>query len=221
MERHPRPVSTWERETRERAPRNQPFQPLTLRGERGEVACRYYALPGARAGAVWAGATDDWDTPARGLYPRLCSWLQDEGIASLRIRLRRPRDLAQCVADVRTGIHYLAGQGISRLALIGHGRGGAAVMQAAIGLRAARAVVALAPVGVAGPIERLGPRCSLLLLHGADDRVLPWSAVRPIYERAREPKDVLLYSGAGHSLDEAADAVCDRVHDWVVEELIP
>lgn len=222
MERDQRPSSAWGPQARERAPRSQPFHPLTLRGERGEVACRYYALPGTPAGAVWVGTTGDWDTPARALYPRLCESLQGEGIASLRVRLRRPRDLAQCVADIRTGIQYLAGQGMTRLALIGHGRGAAAVIQAAVGLRAARTVVALATDGGgAAPIEDLGPRCSLLLLHGSDDRVIPWSAARSVYELAREPKDLLLYPGAGHTLDEVADAVRDTVHDWLGGELIP
>ncbi len=223
MERHHhRPASTREPQARERAPHSQPFHPLTLRRERGEVACRYYALPGAQAAAVWVGTTDDWDTPARALYPRLCQSLQEEGIASLRVRLRRPRDLTQCVADIQTGIHYLAGQDITRLALIGHGRGGAAVIEAAMGLRAVRTVVALAADGAgAGPIERLGPRCSLLLLHGSDDPVLSWSAARAVYELAREPKELLLYPGAGHALDEVADGVRDTVHDWIVGELIP
>lgn len=201
--------------------REQPFHPLTLRGERGEVACRYYALPGAQAAAVWVGTTSDWDTPARALYPRLCELLQEEGIASLRIRLRRPGDLGRSIADIRTGIRYLAGQGIVRLALIGHGRGGAAVIRAAIGLRPACTVVALAPDAKdAAPAERLGPRCSLLLLQGTDDRVVPPSAARSLYESAREPKDFVLYPGAGHALDEAADTVCDTVHDWIMGELI-
>lgn len=222
MERHQSLPYTREPGENEHSRHRMPFQPLTLRAESGEVACRYYALPGARGAAVWVGTTSDWDTPARALYPRLCESLREDGIASLRIRLERPNDPLRCVADIRAGTHYLAGQGVRRLALIGHGRGGVAVIQAAGELRAARAVVALAPDGDgAGAIERLGPRCSLLLLQGDADPVVAWSAAALLYELAREPKDFVLYRGAGHTLDEVADAARNTVRDWVVGELGP
>lgn len=197
------------------------FQPLTLRGAGGELACRYYALPGATAAAVWVGTAGDWDSPAQRLYPRLADALREEGIAaSLRVSLRRPRDPAQNVADLRAALDYLGGQGMRRLALIGHGRGAVAAVQAAVGVRAVRTVVALAPDGDASAVvERLGPRCSLLLLHGSADRVVTPSAASLLYELAREPKDIVLYAGAGHALDEAADAARRRVREWLRGEL--
>lgn len=225
MQRHHRPdhqrTDTRGPQARERAPQRPSFYPLTLRGERNEIACRYYAHPGAQAAAVWVGTTDEWDSPARALYPRLCERLQEEGIASLRVCLHRPRDLAHCIADIHAGIHYLSGQGIARLALIGHGRGATAVIHAAVGLRFARTVIALAAEGGgAEAIERLGPRCSLLLLHGDDDRVAPVAGAQAIYEFAREPKELLRYAGTGHDLDEVADGVGDTVHAWITGELL-
>src|SRR4051794_15003136 len=91
------------------------------------------APPGActPGGARDCGAGGGWDSPARGLSPRLCEELRAEGIASLRVCFRNPADLAGCVLDVRAGLAYLEHGGAEKVALAGHSLGGAVVIQAA------------------------------------------------------------------------------------------
>lgn len=205
----------------QRSHTDESYQPVRLVTNRGDVACRFYEAPGARHGAVWVGgAGGGWDTPARNLYPRLCQDLLREGVASLRVRFRNPRVLDEAVHDVQAGLAFLRGKGVDVLALVGHSFGGAVVIQAAEADAGVRTVVALATQSYgAEPAAWLGPRCSVLLLHGTDDEVLPASCSRHVYHIAQDPKHLILYPGTGHVLNEAADEVHQVVRDWILSAL--
>ena len=197
------------------------MRPVTVETSRGRVACRYTWIPGTRAAALFVGGVGGgWDTPANDLYPRLAEELAADAIASLRVRFRDPTDLDEAVFDVLAGGSFLVDEGRDRLALVGHSFGGAVVIRAAAALPSARTVVTLATQGYgAAPVRDLGPRCSVLLVHGTQDRVLPPSSSEYVYELAREPKRLVLYEGAGHGLVEAAAEVRALVRGWIVEEL--
>ena len=188
---------------------------------RGRVESRYYAAPGARAGALFVGGVGGgWDTPANGLYPTLAEELRGEGIASLRVRFRDPLDLAEAAFDVLSGVAFLSAEGIGSVALAGHSFGGAVVVRAATLSRAVQTVVTLATQSYgADAVRELGPRCSVLLVHGTADRVLPARSSEYVHELAREPKRLVLYERAGHGLDEVADDVRRLVFDWIVAAL--
>jgi hypothetical protein len=84
------------------------YHPVKLTTSREDIYCRYYPVTGAKHAAIWVGGVGgDWDTPAKGLYPRLCEELTSEGIASLRVRYRYPTDLVEAVLDVLAGITFL------------------------------------------------------------------------------------------------------------------
>jgi dienelactone hydrolase len=185
------------------------------------VACRLYGVPGATRAALYVGGIGgDWDTPARGLYPRLGLELRAERIASLRVRFRHPTDLEEAVLDVLAGLAYLESTGVRAAALVGHSFGGAVVLLAAARSPLARAVVTLATQSYGtDAAEELPPGCALLLLHGEDDTVLPPSCSRSVYRIAREPKRLIVYPGADHGLDEVADEVHAAVRGWIVEHL--
>jgi alpha-beta hydrolase superfamily lysophospholipase len=70
-----------------------------------------------------------------------------------------------------------------------------------------------------GPVTHLGPRCSILLLHGTADAVIPAVSSQYTYRIAQEPKRLILYPDAGHSLDEVADDVYHTVRDWLLSHL--
>lgn len=192
------------------------YRPVTLSTSRGEVECRHY-VGGSSAAVLWAGgAGGGWDTPAKGLYPELASELAEDGLSSLRVRFRYPGVLAESVLDVIAGITYLADCGDDALGLVGHSFGGAVAIQAAAAVGMVRAVVTLATQSYgADPAAELGPRCALLLLHGQEDRVLSPDSSRTVYRIAQEPKQLVLFPGAGHGLDEAADVVRHLVRDWI------
>jgi dienelactone hydrolase len=197
------------------------YEAVRLGTDRGPILCRYYAAPAARGAAVYVGGVGGgWDTPARGLYPRLAEGLLAEGISSLRLRFQVPTDLEGSRLDVLAVLQFLVGEGLGAAGVVGHSFGGAVVIQAAAAWLAARTAVALAPQSYgADPAADLGPRCSLLLVHGTRDTILPHRRSEQVYRWARQPKRLLLLEGAGHGLDEAAEQVYQAVRGWLVREL--
>ncbi|MFC1964330.1 alpha/beta hydrolase, partial [Chloroflexota bacterium] len=55
-------------------------------------------------------------------------------------------------------------------------------------------------------IHRIAPR-PLLLVHGSDDETVPVAHARLLYERAGEPKQLVIIEGAGHRLRREEKAV--------------
>ncbi len=197
------------------------YHEVRLRTSRGDVDCRYYQAPLARRAVIWVGGVGGgWDTPAQGLYPRLCQELTGAGIASLRVRYRHATELGEAILDVLAGIAYLQHESIEHVALVGHSFGGAVVIQAAAASDAVRTVVTLATQSYgATPAADLAPRCSILLIHGAEDQVLPAHCSLYIHNLAGDPKRLIIYDGARHGLDEAAGEVYQAVRDWLVDQL--
>lgn len=60
----------------------------------------------------------------------------------------------------------------------------------------------------------LAPRCSVLIVHGDADTVLPATCSEHLHALAGEPKQLAVYP-AGHVLDEVADEVHELVVGWV------
>jgi len=203
------------------APR-QGYQPLKLLTNRSHIHGRYYPVPGTHKGVIWVGGVGGgWDSPARGLYPQLCQELMQQNIASLRVRFRYSTDLEESVLDVLAGLSYLQeDEGLRAVALVGHSFGGAVVIQAAAQSPGVRTVVTLATQSYGtDPAPELATRCSLLLLHGTADSVLPPSCSQRVFQAALEPKRLILYPDANHGLDEVAAEVQQVVRDWVIQQL--
>ena len=192
----------------------------TLGTRRGAVEVLLYEAPGAKAAALLAGGVGGgFDTPARGLYPRLGEELMRQGLSTLRLKYRHSTDLTESVHDVLAGVDFLVGQGLERVALVGHSFGGAVMIGAGTQSPWVRTVVGLAPQSYGTEaVSELPPR-SLLLVHGLSDAVLPPSCSLSIHERAQGRKELELIPRAGHMLDEAAERVCSLVRDWLLREL--
>jgi len=210
-------------EVRRDGPTSEAYETVVLATSRGDVEIRYYAAARASGGAVFVGgAGGGFDTPVRGwLYPRLSEQLsRDDRIACLRVRYRRPSDLAECTLDVLAGISFLQSEGVESVALVGHSFGGAVVVQAAAASPAVRTCVPMSTqtYGVE-PAAELSPRCSILLAHGTADEILPHRCSEYVYQIAREPKKLLLKEGARHGLDEWADELPGILRDWIRAEL--
>lgn len=70
------------------------------------------------------------------------------------------------------------------------------------------------------PIEQvaeISPR-PLLIVHGAQDDVVDPSSAWALYERAGEPKDILIVEGAGHRLRIAQKAM-DGALNWLISRV--
>jgi hypothetical protein len=179
-----------------------------------------YEAPGAKAGTVLAGGVGGgFDSPARGLYPRLGEELLRHGLSALQVKYRNPTDLEAAVWDVLAGVDFLVERGLERVSLVGHSFGGAVMIDAGAQSPWVTSVVALAPQSYGTEaVSELPPR-SLLLVHGLSDTVLPPNCSLSIHERAQGRKDLELIPGAGHLLEEDTERVFLRVRDWLLREL--
>lgn len=191
---------------------------IELVTDRGTIACRaQHAEPGDSA-VLWVfGAGGGFHGPAGGLYDRLGAQLAPEGIGGLQVAYRHPAHLPECVHDVLLAIDYLVERGRTRIVLVGHSFGGAVVITAGDASESAIAVAALSSQ-TAGTeaAARLTPR-PLLVAHGTADEVLPFRCSRDIYERAAEPKRIVLYPGCRHGLDSCRDELDADLAAWIRE----
>jgi fermentation-respiration switch protein FrsA (DUF1100 family) len=70
----------------------------------------------------------------------------------------------------------------------------------------------------AGAVGRLAPR-PILLIHGEADEVLPDVCSRDLYRLAGEPKELILYPGCRHGLDECRERLDHDLLDWIERTL--
>ena len=189
---------------------------IDLDTDRGTVACRATDAVSGDAAVLWMfGAGGGFHGPAGGLYDRLGGQLAPEGIESLQVAYRHPAHLPECVRDVLVAIDYLVENGRTRIVLVGHSFGGAVAITAGDASAAVIAVAALSSQ-TAGTeaAARLTPR-PLFLAHGTADEVLPFRCSREIYERAAEPKRIVLYPGCRHGLDSCRDELDADLASWL------
>ncbi len=202
---------------------------IVIDSSRGEIGGVLHPCESQPAAVVFVGgAIGGLDGPAGGLYPRLAEALREPhdaaphdepagGLASLRLHYRQPGEFEECVLDVLGGVSFLKGIGARRVALVGHSFGAAVVIKAGELSEQVVGVAALSPqLHGTGSVERLSPK-RLLLVHGTADDILDCAASRDIYDRAREPKRLVLYEGAGHGLTQCADELFGLLRAWLAE----
>ena len=195
---------------------------VSLNTSRGELAGILHPCEGESAAAVFiGGALGGFDGPARGLYPRLAATLaapeEPRGLTSLRLHYRRPGEFQECVLDVLGGLSFLKGIGARRVAIVGHSFGAAVAIKAGELSEQVTGVAALSSqLHGTHSVERLAPK-SLLLAHGTADGILDCAASRDIYDRALEPKRLVLYEGADHTLASCAGELFELLRGWLLE----
>jgi pimeloyl-ACP methyl ester carboxylesterase len=102
--------------------------------------------------------------------------------------------------------------------IVGHSFGGAVAIKAGELAPLASAVVGLSSQRYGTQtVEKL--QKPLLLIHGADDDVLLPQASEDIFERAQEPKQLLILPGTGHALREVGDEVYRLLFDYISEQV--
>jgi len=191
-------------------------EPVRLRTNDGVILCRFHSTVGSDSAVLWvSGSRGGLDGPAGGLYERLAGHLVPDHIASLQLDYRKPGQLIDCVLDVLLGIGFLRNQGARRITLIGHSFGGSVVINAAVASPAVVAVAALSSQMLgADDIGQLSPR-PVLLIHGESDEVRSDIGSRQLYELAGEPKELILYPGCGHALDECREEIDRDLLRWL------
>lgn len=183
------------------------------------ISARVHEADGDKAVLYVFGAGGGLGGPAGGVYERMAKHLQPRGITSLQLDYRRPGFFGECVDDVLSGIEYLSDLGKSAIVLVGHSFGGAVVIRTGIMSDAVIAVAALSSQTVgAENVAELSPK-PLLLVHGTDDEVLPYSCSMYLYREALEPKEMILYEGCMHGLDQCRDELDKAMSSWFTEVL--
>ena len=195
---------------------------VEIETSRGPIPAIFHPHEGSDGAVVWlSGAIGGFDGPADGVYTDLASNLVGRGITSLRLNYRRPGELRECALDALAGVSMLKGLGARRVALVGHSFGGAVVIVAGALSPLVVAVAALSSqtYGATGA-ARLAPR-PLLLIHGEDDTRLSSTCSQQIYDWALEPKQLILYPGAGHSLRECGTELREALANWLLRLVGP
>jgi dienelactone hydrolase len=191
-----------------------PMSEVEIYTPEGVITGLLHKAEGARGAMVMAGdAGGGLEGPA-GLYGPLAEQLQKAGIMALRIDYREPNDLRESIYDVLAGIEAVRQQGAERVALLGWSFGGAVVITAGV---ASDLVVGVATIACQNFGAEMAPDLSpksLLILHGTGDLEMPDQYSRDMYARAREPKELVLYSGGDHDLARHTRLALDRLYAW-------
>ena len=193
---------------------------LRFRTSRGSFnAILHRALDTDRA-VIWVcGASGGFGGPGRGTYARMSEKFVGEGITSLRLDYRQPNDVFECAMDLLAGVAYLKSADHKPVVVVGHSFGGAVVIAAGANSAHIKGVVALSPQTYgAGMAGQVAPR-RLLVVHGKADTRLAFSCGQQIYDMAREPKELVLYEGAEHRLEECRDDLEELLGKWIPETL--
>ena len=187
---------------------------------RGNFNAIIHRSPGASQAVVWVcGARGGFGGPGPGSYARLAQRFVDQGITSLRLDYRMPNDLMECVLDLVTGAAYCNQTGHGPVVVVGHSFGGAVVIGAGAASDHVKGVVSLSPQTFgAGMAGMLAPR-KLLVVHGKADTRLPFRCAEQIYDWAKEPKELVLYEGAEHRLEECRDELETLLESWIPQTL--
>ena len=201
-------------------PEGQKGMGILLQTSRGDIRGILHSCPGTQKGIVWVwGAAGGFDGPAEGIYGHLAEELKSQGITSLRLDYRQPRVLHESVLDTLAGVSFLKGTGYEKIALVGHSFGGAVVIAAAPFSPLVQTVVALSSQTYgAKNVAQVSPR-PLLLVHGGNDTRLPPSCSETIYQWAGQPKELVIYTEAGHGLRQCKEELYELLKTWLVEKL--
>lgn len=186
---------------------------------RGNIEGMLHAIEGGTGAIVCVGgAMGGIDGPADSIYARLPEMLAPALVTVLRLDYRQPNQFDECVVDVLAGCSFLKGIGATDIVLVGHSFGAAVVIKAGELAPLVRGVVSMSPQ-LYGTREVETLRKPLLLVHGMADNVLSHEASEDIYRRALEPKRIVLYADAGHSLIQAKDEISALLTEWIPARL--
>jgi fermentation-respiration switch protein FrsA (DUF1100 family) len=186
---------------------------LLIATSRGEIRAILHPCNDAPGAVIYVGgALGGFEGPAD-VYGRVAQRVRAR-MSGLRLHYRMPGEFEECVLDVLAGVSFLRGVGASGIALVGHSFGAAVVIKAGELSPAVSGVAALSPqLYGTRTVEKLAK--PLLLVHGTADTVLDHAASEDIYDRAREPKRIVLYHGADHSLRQNSAELEELLASWL------
>lgn len=199
------------------------YRHLILTTDRGDIEARYYHAPDAHQAVLLVGDSQiGYTSPAHNLYTSLGQELMLRRISCLQIQFRYPTSMTESILDVLSGITFLQSNsvGTRKLGLVGYSFGGSVVIQAAAAAQTVDTVITLAThsTGADSVLDFISD-IPLLIIHGKRDEVRSPSSSIYLHQLASEPKKLILYENARHSLDEVAETLHTTLRDWLIEKL--
>ena len=193
---------------------------LRFKTNLGDFDAILHQSPDADQGVIWVcGARGGFGGPGPGTYARMAERFTGDGITSLRLDYRHANDVFECALDLLAGVAFLKGTGYQPVVVVGHSFGGAVVIAAGANSSHIKGVVSLSPQTYgAGMAGQVAPR-KLLVVHGKADTRLAFACGQQIYDMANEPKELVLYEGAEHRLEECRDDLEELLGKWIPETL--
>ena len=193
---------------------------LVLRTTRGDIPAILHAAPESTHAVVWVcGARGGFGGPASGLYAELSQEFTGQGITSLRMDYRQPNNIQECALDLLAGVNFLRATGYGPAVVVGHSFGGAVVIAGAAFSDHVAGVVSLSPQTYGAQGAGILSPTPLLVVHGKADTRLPFSCAVAIHDWAKEPRELVLYEGAEHRLDECRNELMDLLREWIPARL--
>ncbi|MGA2410395.1 MAG: alpha/beta hydrolase [Candidatus Binataceae bacterium] len=194
-------------------------QRIAIQTTRGVIPMLLHSADDKARGVVCiSGAIGGFDGPAK-LYPRLGLMMPRHGISIARINYRLPNDFNECLLDTMAAVTFMKGLGRQRTAVIGHSFGGAVAINAGTLSPTVTTVIALSSqLAGAHVVGDLAPR-PLLLAHGTADDILPHRSSELIYEKAGEPRELMLFEDADHRFSGRGDELFALVSEWLRRHL--
>lgn len=200
---------------------------VTLNTSRGPILCELYVCPGSKGAIIWSATGRPGPSNPRrpSVYAHLAQELTEEGISSLRVFFRtpgpEPGPFEECVLDILGGVSFLKGIGAGGIAVVGHSFSAAVAIKAATLTQDIKGVVALASqLYGTSDVAAISPR-PLLLVHGLEDTTIEYIASQILYDKAKDPKEVIFIEGAGHGLREKPDEVSEILRRWLIAHIGP
>ena len=193
---------------------------LRFKTNLGDFDAILHRSPDADQGVIWVcGARGGFGGPGPGTYARMAERFTGDGITSLRLDYRHANDVFECALDLLAGAAFLKGTGYQPVVVVGHSFGGAVVIAAGANSSHIKGVVSLSPQTYGADMAgQVAPR-KLLVVHGRADTRLPFRCAETIYEMAKEPKELVLYEGTEHRLEECRGELESLLAAWIPNAL--
>ncbi|MCY4416837.1 MAG: dienelactone hydrolase family protein [Chloroflexi bacterium] len=193
---------------------------LVIRTNRGDIRAILHAAPDTKRAVIWVcGARGGFGGPASGMYADLSEEFIGNGITSLRMDYRQPNEIQECALDLLAGVNFLRAMEYGPVVVVGHSFGGAVVIAAGAFSDHVAGVVSLSPQTYGAQGAGMLSPTPLLVVHGKADTRLPFSCAVAIHDWAKDPRELVLYEGAEHRLDECRIELMDLLRDWIPDKL--
>ena len=193
---------------------------LVIRTNRGDIRAILHAAPDTKRAVIWVcGARGGFGGPASGMYADLSEEFIGNGITSLRMDYRQPNEIQECALDLLAGVNFLRALEYGPVVVVGHSFGGAVVIAAGAFSDHVAGVVSLSPQTYGAQGAGMLSPTPLLVVHGKADTRLPFSCAVAIHDWAKDPRELVLYEGAEHRLDECRIELMDLLRDWIPDKL--